>query len=1230
VHKKRGEREEIKMRKTAVSILFALILITSTLLVNIKFAYGTWYFKPAYIDYAPFGVPDFDQKQDAWTNPRTGKWSYCGPTAVANSLWWLDSKYESNPIPPPARNDHFPLVTNYSSWDDHDPQNVPPFVADLAWRMDTDGKRTGDNHNGTRVTDMAQGIENYLLAHGLYDMFYVKKVKMPTFKNVTDEVLECEDTILLLGFWQQPSAGVWVRVGGHYVTVSGVDFANNQIAFCDPMTDNAEPQPHGGGGQGVVSPHKSPHPAGPPGGKDPTHNDAGSVSYDFYGVTGSSPSPGGPQLGINYEPYNLTGIMNNLQGQNCPGEFQGTQGKYNPALQVFTEVEYGIFISPWYAKPPAKDYAPSGVPDFDQRQDNWKNSQTHKWSYCGPAAEADSLWWLDSYYEPKPIPPPTVNDHFPLVTNYSSWDDHDPRNTPLLIQDLARYMDTDGIRTGIAHNGTLVWDMQTGIDQYIRDKHLDWKLYEHTDPAPPVELIYDELVKCQDIVLLLGFWQNSGSSWWRIGGHYVTVVGMNLTDMYMAISDPIQDKAEAGGMGGVPVFHTHTQPEPPYTTHNNASLVSHDLYHIIYDPCPGGPYSLENYWNATIDQNFIGQNFNPTQLDYYVPGIPVHTQIDYAIVVSCKTGLVVAGSQDTGVYAWDFYGNLQWQNVLDAPVVSVAMDDNGTYIAAGTRNEMPPVTGSLWLFDSLGNIKWTKPGLPISLSYDGGWMGTESMSVDLKYNAYNKTDVVAAATDNGLYLYDQSGNLIWHYYDGFPETIVRISQDGNYIVCASATGPGAAEGVHYFSSLADGKPGWSANDGKPQWTFYMTDTGGVFWTAISGLGDYVAVSGWFVEPQAYVVLLDKTGAFVWTPYKLARPGYVRVDMPCSGRSIVAVNDNPTDINGTDLTYWSDMKDGTPGWSAADQTPVWTYWPGKETGGGHTGTDDFYTVSISQNGDNIATGGIPKNIYVLKKDSTLKQTIGLMPGAVQSVDLTFTGKYGAAGDNAGNVWFFSNATGLLGNAMTGGAIHSIAVSKIYPCMLPYPVHDVAITKVDNLKTGCQPRPTVCKGMNDTVFVTVLNQGDYQETFNVSVYVNSTKIGAKAVTLNSGESGVISFTWITAGCVEYSNFTVNAYASIVPEEIDVYDNTFIEQGRVTVVHVGDVDGNGFVDTKDIAKVAGAFGSLRVDDPKDPRYGQYWHPTLCWLCPHSPNADIDGNGFTDTKDLATTARNYGWLKP
>jgi hypothetical protein len=96
-------------------------------------------------------------------------WTWCAPLAVANSIWWFDSKYEPNAVTPPTISDGFPLVKSYNSsvWDDHDPRNVKPFVEHLAYLMDTDGMRTKLYHDGTTVWDMQAGITHYLSWSGV-------------------------------------------------------------------------------------------------------------------------------------------------------------------------------------------------------------------------------------------------------------------------------------------------------------------------------------------------------------------------------------------------------------------------------------------------------------------------------------------------------------------------------------------------------------------------------------------------------------------------------------------------------------------------------------------------------------------------------------------------------------------------------------------------------------------------------------------------------------------------------------------------------------------------------------------------------------------------------------------------------------------------------------------------------------------------------------------------------
>ena len=131
-----------------------------------------------WIDYAPSGVPDFDQKQDGWRNA-AGQWTHCGPVAVANSLWWFDSVFEPGAVPPPALSDGYGLVQSYSPgvWDDHDPRNVLLFVNNLAGLA-------GTGAIGTDPVRLAQGIQNYLAAKGLAAAYGVTLLKAPPFEWV--------------------------------------------------------------------------------------------------------------------------------------------------------------------------------------------------------------------------------------------------------------------------------------------------------------------------------------------------------------------------------------------------------------------------------------------------------------------------------------------------------------------------------------------------------------------------------------------------------------------------------------------------------------------------------------------------------------------------------------------------------------------------------------------------------------------------------------------------------------------------------------------------------------------------------------------------------------------------------------------------------------------------------------------------------------------------------------
>jgi Dockerin type I domain len=277
------------MKKTsiyAVSLIFTAMLLTFPVaIINVHASTSRLgYVKPSFPDYVPSGMPDFDEKQNNW-GPAAGWYTWCCPVAVANSLWWLDSEYESlmfpAPVPPPIISDHFSLVTSYNpAWDDHDPQNVDPLVRDLAFLMDTDGQRTHDGHTGTRTADVAPGIQTYLINHGVMGTFEVHSQSFPSFAWIDNETEKCQDVELFLEFWQL-KGGVWTNSTitnpslelGHCVTSAGSDPATSQLLISDPYFDVAMPFP----------------PA--------VHNDANFVSHDAYTVAqymGPPPSPYGP------------------------------------------------------------------------------------------------------------------------------------------------------------------------------------------------------------------------------------------------------------------------------------------------------------------------------------------------------------------------------------------------------------------------------------------------------------------------------------------------------------------------------------------------------------------------------------------------------------------------------------------------------------------------------------------------------------------------------------------------------------------------------------------------------------------------------------------------------------------------------------------------------------------------------------------------------------------------
>ena len=161
------------------------------------------------------------------------------------------------------------------------------------------------------------------------------------------------------------------------------------------------------------------------------------------------------------------------------------------------------------------------------------------------------------------------------------------------------------------------------------------------------------------------------------------------------------------------------------------------------------------------------------------------------------------------------------------------------------------------------------------------------------------------------------------------------------------------------------------------------------------------------------------------------------------------------------------------------------------------------------------------------------------------------------------------------------------------------HNIAVANITASKT------IVGQAYSTSTNVTVENQGDRTETFDVTVYANTTAIATQTVTLTSGNSKTITFTWNTTGFAK-GNYTIWAYAWPVSGETDTADNTKIG-GTVFVTVAGDVTGEGLCDMQDISILVDKF----LAEPKDPRW--------------DVNCDVNDDHIIDMADISIAVDNF-----
>jgi parallel beta-helix repeat protein len=171
---------------------------------------------------------------------------------------------------------------------------------------------------------------------------------------------------------------------------------------------------------------------------------------------------------------------------------------------------------------------------------------------------------------------------------------------------------------------------------------------------------------------------------------------------------------------------------------------------------------------------------------------------------------------------------------------------------------------------------------------------------------------------------------------------------------------------------------------------------------------------------------------------------------------------------------------------------------------------------------------------------------------------------------------------------------------YPLMEPYCT--LVVTNI----TCCTRYDLayVYQGTQTNITVTVCNGADSPQKTLVTLFCNLTDnkiIDTYPLYLEPGQNFTLTFVWNTAG-IPCLNYTLSAVATL-PTGF-----TSVSTTNLTVRLVGDVNGDGRVDLKDMALVAHAFGST----PTSPN----WNPA----------ADLNGDGTVNMQDIALAARHFG----
>jgi nitrous oxidase accessory protein NosD len=208
-------------------------------------------------------------------------------------------------------------------------------------------------------------------------------------------------------------------------------------------------------------------------------------------------------------------------------------------------------------------------------------------------------------------------------------------------------------------------------------------------------------------------------------------------------------------------------------------------------------------------------------------------------------------------------------------------------------------------------------------------------------------------------------------------------------------------------------------------------------------------------------------------------------------------------------------------------------------------------------------------------------------------------YAGVDENGGP---YQNVTGSDG---VGDTPYVVATNNTdrYPLMKPWTMkagHSVAVISVMTDTT------VIGQGFNCNVTVNVADNGEYTETFSVTVYANTAVVGTQQVSnLNATCPLALTFTWNTTGLAK-GNYTLSAYAMPVAGQTNIADNN-LTGGMVYVGIPGDINGDGTVNILDAIALSNSF----LATPGKPKW--------------NPNADINKDNAVNILDAIILANHF-----